>query len=62
MATIKRHGRDNVILTEAEFAVMEEALVKMIKWDTVGMFGDGDTIIDKAGLKKALSAAKKLGY
>lgn len=62
MATIRRPGREDVKLTEAEFALMEEALVKMVKWESGGMFGDGDTITDKVAYRRGCSAISKLGY
>lgn len=62
MVTIKISGNPDIELTAREFNLMALALKLMISWDTGGMFGDGDKITDEAGLERARTIIKKIGY
>lgn len=62
MVTIKIPGTKDITLTEREFNEMAVALRKMVLWDTGGMYGDGEKIVDKPGFKRAIKTLVKIGY
>lgn len=62
MVKITIPGCKDISLTEMEFNEMATALKKMIRWDSGGMYGDGENITDKAGLKRGIRTLIKIGY
>lgn len=52
----------DVKLSPYEFDVVMQALVSMVRYDTDGMFGDGQDITDKVGLARAKRVLSKLHY
>jgi hypothetical protein len=62
MVTVKISGMKDVKLTAIEFDAMVQALYSMVRWSCDGMYGDGEDITDKVGMRRAITVLKKLGY
>jgi len=62
MVTIKIPGLKDIKLSAIEFNLLVAALNTQIKWESGGMFGDGDSVTDKVGYTRAIRIIKKCHY
>ncbi len=62
MVKITCAGMPEVKLSANEFNLLVQSLVAHIRYESGGMFGDGETVTDKMGMKTAKRIVEKLHY